>query len=113
MRQLPERAGARTRRGFVLLATAAGLIAMVGALGLSVDLGRLYIARNEAQSYADAAALAAALELDGTAVGIARARDRALNFPNRWHSGTTRFSGTEVEFATSAAGPWVAAAQPG
>ncbi|HXG33230.1 MAG TPA: pilus assembly protein TadG-related protein [Bryobacteraceae bacterium] len=101
--------GIRGKRGFVLLATAAGLVAMVGALGLSVDLGRLYIARNEAQSYADAAALAAALELDGTSAGIVRARDRALALPNRWHLGTASFTGTEVDFATSAAGPWLPA----
>src|SRR5437762_2793965 len=38
-----------------------------GAAGLAIDIGRLYIAKNEAQSYADSASLYGALEIDGTA----------------------------------------------
>ncbi len=99
-------------RGYVLLTTAGGLLAMVGALGLAVDASALYIARNEAQAYADAAALAAARELDGTTTGIDLARSRALAVPNRWGLATNAFSDTEVDFATSASGPWVASPNP-
>lgn len=100
------------RRGYVLLTTAGGLVAMMGALGLAVDASALYIARNEAQAYADAAALAAALELDGTTAGIDLARNRALAVPNRWGLATNTFSGTQVDFATSAQGPWVSSPNP-
>jgi Flp pilus assembly protein TadG len=96
----------------VLLTTAGGLVAMMGALGLAVDASALYIARNEAQAYADAAALAAALELDGTTAGISRARNRALAVPNRWGLATNPFSGTQVDFATSAQGPWASSPNP-
>lgn len=46
--------------GAVLLLVAVGAVALVGMLGLAVDLGMLYTARSEAQRAADAAALAGA-----------------------------------------------------
>jgi hypothetical protein len=61
------------RRGFVLVTMAATSIAMLGAMGLAVDLGRVFIVKNEVQSYADAEALAAALQLNGTTTGITNA----------------------------------------
>jgi len=77
--QRNTRAGAREsgERGFALIATAFGLIAILGIAGLSVDLGRMYIAKNELMAYSDAASIAAALQLDGTAAGIIRAQDAA------------------------------------
>ena len=96
----------RRRKGFALLTTGACLVAMVGALGLSVDISRLYIARSEMQGYADAAALSAALELDGTAAGITRAQGALTASTNRWNMGTTAFGGTQTDFATDLGGPW-------
>jgi uncharacterized membrane protein len=51
-------------------------VAMIGMLGLTIDLGRAYIIKNELQSFADAAAVAAALELNGTSQGLSRADHR-------------------------------------
>ncbi len=99
-------------RGFTLLTTGVCLVAMVAMLGLAVDVGRLYIVRNEIQAYADAAALSAALELDGAAGGIARAVDRVTSSGNRWNMGTQSFTGTEPDFSTDAAGPWEAGPNP-
>lgn len=79
---------------------------MIGVLGLAVDIGRLYIARNEMQAYVDAASLSAALELDGTAAGISRATSIVAASTNKWNLGTQSFSGTQVDFSTAAAGPW-------
>jgi Flp pilus assembly protein TadG len=93
-------------RGFVLLTLAAGLVLLVGVTGLVVDLGRLYIAQNELQAAADAAALAAVYELDGTAGGIERAVSQVQSNPNRWNFGTQEPEFT-VTFAASAAGPFV------
>jgi hypothetical protein len=45
--------------------------------GLAIDIGRMYMIRAELQSFTDAAALSAALELDGTASGLERAREGA------------------------------------
>jgi len=49
------------RHGFVLVTMAMAAIALIAALGLAVDVGRMFIAKNETQTYCDSAALAAAL----------------------------------------------------
>lgn len=98
----------RGSRGFVLITLAVGLVLLVGATGLVVDLGRLYIAQGELQAAADAAALAAVYELDGTPEGIERAVTRVQENPNRWNFGTEapQFA---VAFAALVEGPFVTA----
>ena len=46
------------------------LIVMLGMLGLTFDLGRMFVAKNELQTYVDAAALAGAKQLDGLKTGV-------------------------------------------
>ena len=75
-------------RGFVLLMMAVGMVLGVGLAGLTIDLARLYIAKNELQAAADAAALAGAYELDGTFRGLERAAAQVTSSPNRWNFGT-------------------------
>ena len=81
------------------MTAAIGFAVVLGAAGLAVDLGRVYITRSEAQAFADSAALAAATQLNGTSVGITAANAAVQNTPNRWNLGTQSFSGTTVEFA--------------
>ncbi|MBI1895396.1 MAG: Tad domain-containing protein [Acidobacteria bacterium] len=97
------------QKGFTLLTTAMCLIAMIGMAGVAVDISRMFIAKNESQTYADSAALAAALELDGTQEGFTRARSRVSANPNGWDFATRNFSGSAVEFAKTETGPWQAA----
>jgi len=66
---------------------------------MAFDLGRVYIARNEAQIFADAASMAAAKQLDGTAAGLDRARAAVADLPIRWNLGTENFKGVVVEFS--------------
>jgi hypothetical protein len=87
-------------------------VALVGALGIAVDIGRMFIAKNETQVFCDSAALAAALALDGTTNGIAVAHAAVTNSTNTWNLSTTRITGPTVVFATSLAGPWVASPNP-
>jgi uncharacterized membrane protein len=68
-------------------------------MGLAFDLGRVYIARNEAQIFTDAAAMSAASKLDGSANGIAKAREAVARLPIRWNLGTREFTGVIVEFS--------------
>ena len=77
-------------------ATTLLLLAMVG---MAFDLGRIYIARNETQVFTDAAALTAATKLDGTGMGLERARDAVAHIPMRWNLGTQPFTGVIVEFS--------------
>jgi len=96
----------RAQRGYLLMATAMASIVMMGAAGLAVDLGRMYIAKNETQSYTDAAAVLAALELDGTQYGFEDARDAVATSTNRWNFDHDAFTDPIVEFAQDQTGPW-------
>jgi Flp pilus assembly protein TadG len=96
----------RHQRGFVLIMMGALAILILGASGLALDLGRVFIAKQETQTYVDAGAVAAALELDGTSAGLTRAVSAAANVGNGWKMDSTSVPMPTVEFATSAAGPW-------
>jgi Flp pilus assembly protein TadG len=102
----------KSERGVVLFFMAMSALALCGALALSVDVGRMYIAKNEAQAFADSSAVWGALKLDGTSTGIVAANDVLASNPNRWNMMTNPFTGagasatTKMEFASAAAGPW-------
>lgn len=55
-------------RGAVAVIVALSLVALVGFVGLALDLGKLFVAKTELQNSADACALAAARELTGANV---------------------------------------------
>jgi Flp pilus assembly protein TadG len=97
------------REGFVLLTIALSAFALFGACGLAVDVGRMYIAKNELQTFTDSASLSAALRLNGESSGIERARAEvdAMRAANRWllGSSTLSASGVNVSF-----GQWSATA---
>lgn len=58
------------QRGAFLILTVLFLVVLLGFAALALDLGRLYVLRTEMQNAADAAALAAAAELDGSDTAI-------------------------------------------
>jgi hypothetical protein len=99
------------KRGFIVLVTAVALVVLIGMLGLAVDLGRVYIVKNESQAFADLAAIAAARHLDGKQAGIDNAKTEVANSTNGWNFGTQSFPAAirTVEFATAAIGPWFTA----
>ena len=100
------------RRGFVLFAAAGSAVAILGMLGLCLDLARLYIAKNELQNYSDAAAIAAANRLDGTTEGITAATGEAEDNVNNWSFGQNSVSSVLVDFSTTLAGAYVASPIP-
>ena len=87
------------RQGFVLIAMCATLFLLLGMMGLAFDLGRVYVAHNEAQVYTDAAALTAATKLDGTVAGLDQARAAVEGLPGRWNFGSLPITGAVVEFS--------------
>ncbi len=99
-------------RGFVLITMAIAAVALIGVLGMAVDIGRMFIAKNETQTYCDAAALAGALALDGTTTGITNAQTAVANSTNTWNLNTTSISNPTITFATALAGPWSANPNP-
>src|SRR5271169_2979879 len=86
------------QRGFVLIAMSVTMLLLLAVMGIAFDFGRIYIARNEAQVFTDAAAMTAASKLDGTAAGIDRAREAVKRLPMRWNLGTQLFTGVVIEF---------------
>lgn len=104
----------RKDRGFALLLFAITLPAFVAMIGVSVDLGRVYVAKTELQTFADNAALVAAFELDGTQAGLTSATNVAANGPgtsatrNRWQFGAQAVPTPTVEFATTPNGTYSA-----
>src|SRR5438552_18689017 len=81
------------RKGFALIATGFCVFSLLGMLGLALDLGRVYIAKNETQSFTDTAAMAAVLKLNR--VSFTAAQNAVLNnTKNRWNMATTTFTAT-------------------
>jgi Flp pilus assembly protein TadG len=102
----------RRERGFVLITMALGAVAIFGAVGMAVDVGRAFIAKNETQVFCDAASLAATVKLDGTSTGITKAKAAVTNSTNAWNMATAAVASPTVDFATSASGPWVTTPSP-
>ncbi len=98
------------RKGFTLVASAVCAVMVFGMAGLSIDVGRMYITKNEAQSYADSAALYAALQLDGSAQGVSNAESAVSSSTLRWNFATNSFTGTVVEYSADGSTNWKKAA---
>jgi len=103
-------ADCRTENGFVLIVTCIALTVLLGFAALGVDVGRMYVIKSELQAFTDAAALSAALELDGSSSGIARAREAAARLtkgPNamKWDMGTRAITLVRASFAPGESAP--------
>jgi Flp pilus assembly protein TadG len=96
------------QRGSIMLTTAVSLFVILGMLGLSIDLGRVYIAKHEAQAFADLSAVAAVRHLNGKQTGIDAATAELNNSTNKWNFGTQLFASNirTLEFSKSQTGPW-------
>jgi uncharacterized membrane protein len=100
----------RSERGFVLIVTSIALVILMAVAGAGIDLGRMYLIKNELQAFADAAALTAALRLDGTDQGIEGARKAPAELaagPNAmmWDMGTRPITEIVSSFAKGEAVP--------
>jgi len=98
-------------RGSVTIMTAILLFGLVLVLGLAIDVSRIYMVRASLQNAADAAALAAARELNSGASGLVDAVTEAQAIVNRYGFNRTGLTAptatiTTVEFAASLNGPW-------
>src|SRR5438067_13268240 len=80
---------AKRNAGFVLLTTALSLVALIGMLGVAVDIGRIFITKSEVQTFTDLTAIAGARELDGSDTGVTRARQQVSSSQMKWNFATT------------------------
>ena len=105
----------RGERGSVLAVSTLGMLAFLLATGLCVDVGHLYLAKNELQNAADAAALAGASALNSSAAGILDARERAKAAMNSYEFNKSGVAvrDQDVTFAVNLGGPYVEAGSVG
>ena len=94
----------RPEQGFVLIATSIALTILLALAALGIDIGRMYVIRAELQSFTDAAALSAAIELDGTDSAFTNARIGAGKFATgphamRWNLGTQPITNIVTSFS--------------
>ena len=75
---------------------------MLGMLGLAVDMGRVFITKNELQTFVDASAMAAVAHLDGSIAGVESAEATAIvgplgaSVPNAYNLDTVQIPATQI-----------------
>ena len=96
-------------RGSILATSAIGMLSILLAVGLGVDISRFYLTKTELQNAADAAALAGVSALNTSATGITKAADRAVASMNNYDFNKTgvTFPRSNVLFAVNLDGPYV------
>lgn len=106
--------------GAIAIMTVGAIIIIICFFALALDLSRLYNRKIELQNAADTLALAAALELNGTDQGIAKALDKAadrLAGPAdgalTYNYGARNFArqDTAIRFGPTPDGPWSTSGQ--
>jgi Flp pilus assembly protein TadG len=102
----------RHERGSVLAISTFGMLALLLATGLCIDISHFYLVRGELQNAADAAALAGASALNSDDGGIETAADYAIESLNSYEfnkKGVT-IPRSNVLFAKNLNGPYVSEA---
>jgi Flp pilus assembly protein TadG len=98
-------------RGSILAASAIGMLAMILAVGLCIDIGHFYVVKTELQNAADAAALAGVSALNSQASGINTAVSRATAAMNKadFNKAGVSIPSENVTFAINLGGPYMSA----
>lgn len=103
-----KRKDRKGERGSVLAMSAISMLALLLATGLAVDVSHFYTAKVELQNAADAAALAAASQLNSTSGGIKCAVTEATKTLNKYDFKTdVTITSANVTFATNLNGSYM------
>jgi|SRR5882672_6182967 len=95
MDRLAQRKNRKGERGSILAMSALGMLSVLLAVGLGVDISHFYLVKTELQNAADASALAAASAINSKPSGIVEGTNRAVNaFKNSYE-----FNNTKVELS--------------
>jgi hypothetical protein len=108
-RSVEQAEKSKRERGSILATSAIGMLAVLLAVGLGIDVSRLYLSKAELQNAADAAALAGVSGLNGDPPGITEAANRAVREMNKYDFNKTgvTFPRANVLFAVNLDGPYV------
>jgi hypothetical protein len=97
------------QRGVIAILCCVMALGMLAMVGMALDLAMLYNRKAELQALADATALAAARELNGTADGVANAvnaaADAAVSFRYQYNRRAVAWNSAALRFAPSASTP--------
>ena len=102
----------KNQRGFSLMLVALGGTVMIGMLGLAFDLGRMFIVKNELQTFVDASAIAACRMMAGSQADIQNAHSIAIagplgsSRPNGWNFDVNAIANITDTYATSFTGTY-------
>jgi uncharacterized membrane protein len=100
----------RPRNGFVLIVTCVALTILLAFAALGIDIARMYVIKSELQAFTDAAALSAAMKLNGGSGGIRQAREAVAQLASgphamKWDMGTKAISEVSESFAQGSDSP--------
>lgn len=102
------RSARKNERGSILATSAIGMLSILLAVGLGVDISRFYLVKTELQNAADAAALAAVSTLNGADTGITKAITAAtVTVQNKYDFNKTGVTIASIEFSQSLDGGYV------
>src|SRR5687767_15009858 len=110
MSKLAQRKNRKGERGSILAMSAFGMLAVLLAVGLGVDISHFYLVKGELQNAADASALAAASAINSNPSGIIEGTNRAVNVvKNSYEFNNTPipFSASNVTWAVNLDGPYM------
>jgi len=103
--------GRDRQRGAIAIVFALMLVVLLGFVGMSLDLGRVYNRKLDLQAVANAAALAAARQLNGTPAGVANALTQAANAVSalkyEYYQQSISWNSAALSFSSSSTGGWV------
>ncbi|MBY0240264.1 MAG: pilus assembly protein TadE [Burkholderiaceae bacterium] len=103
----------RRQHGAIVIALALMLLLILGICGFALDIPQLTNRKTELQGLANAVALSAARELNGTAAGVANATARAAGTAGNWfysyHRQAVAWNANALTFSANTNGPWLAA----
>jgi Flp pilus assembly protein TadG len=97
----------RDEDGSIILMTAVMMLGLFLSVGLALDISRIYAVRSDLQNAADAAALAAARELNSGSTGINDAVTRANAIANSYGTSHNPVTVANIEFSVNLNGTYV------
>ena|SRR5690349_6726803 len=96
-----------SERGSTMIMAAILMLGLLLCVGLCIDISRIYMTHTELKNAADAAALAAARELNSGSSGIDNAVTRANAIVNNYGLARNAITIANVEFAVNLSGSYV------
>jgi Flp pilus assembly protein TadG len=112
MKKLSVKRDRKGERGSILALSALGMLSVLLAVGLGVDISHFYLAKTELQNAADASALAAASAINSNPSGVVEGTTRAVTAMNSYEFNNTNitFPRSNVLWAVNLNGPYMSEA---